>query len=216
MSTPNPDPARTVTTTGSGSVRMAPDMVELQLGVAVTQPTAAAAQAEAAATMTAILGALRAAGMADRDLHTQGLALQPVMDYRNDGPPVLRGYEVRNGVVARLRDLARLSEAIDGAITAGATTLDGVRFEVEDRAAAESAARDAAVADALAKAAALARAAGVELGPVLSIVEGSSPPAAPYPGTRGAKLMAADAAPTPVEAGESEIVVTVEVVIALA
>jgi len=216
MSTPEPVPPRTVIVRGTGRVAVAPDVVELRLGVATTRPTASAAQAEAAAAMTSILAALRAAGVADRDLRTEGLALQPVMDYRNDGPPRLRGYELRNSVVVRLRDPARLPGAIDGAIEAGATTLDGVRFDVEDPGGAEAVASDAAVADALEKAEALARAAGASLGPVLAIAEIERGRAAPFPVARASRLMAAESAPTPVEAGESEIVVTVEVVVALA
>jgi uncharacterized protein YggE len=211
-----PIPPRTVAVGGTGRASTAPDIAELRLGVAVMRPTAAAAQADAADAMTAVLGALRQAGVADRDLRTEGLNLQPVMDYRNDGPPALRGYELRNGVVARLRALERLPAAIDAAIAAGATTLDGVRFDVEEPAAAEAAARDAAVADALAKAAALAAAAGASLGEVISIVERSAGPPTPFPVAGGAKLMAAEAMPTPVEAGECEVVVTVEIVAALA
>jgi len=217
MSSPIEPPApRTVTATGTGRVAVTPDVVELRLGVAVTRPTARAAQAEAAGAMTAVLAALRRAGSADRDLRTAGLSLQPVMDYQGDGAPRLRGYELRNGVVARLRDVTRLPEAIDGAIAAGATTLDSVHFDVEDRAAAEAAARAAAVTDAVAKAGALARAAGAELGPVLAISEASAVEPGLVPAGRSAKLLAAEAAPTPVEAGESEIAVTVEVVAALA
>ena len=211
-----PTTSRTVTATGTGRVAVTPDVVELRLGVAVTRPTASAAQAEAATTMAAVLVALRGAGAGDRDLRTDGLVLQPVMDYRNDGPPRLRGYELRNGVVARLRDLARLPGAIDAAIEAGATALESVRFDVEDRAAAEETARAAAGAEALGKAAALAAAAGAALGPVLAITEGPGRHSGPYPVARAAKLMVAEAAPTPVEAGESEIAVTVEVVVALA
>ena len=207
---------RTVTATGTGRVAVTPDVVELRLGVAVTRPTATAAQADAAVAMAAVLAALRRAGAADRDLRTDGLSLQPVMDYQDDGPPRLRGYELRNGVVARLRDVARLPEAIDRAIAAGATTLDSVQFDVDDRAAAEAAARSAAVADAVAKAGALARAAAAELGPVLSISEASALQPGLFPASRSAKLMVAEAAPTPVEAGESEVAVTVEVVVALA
>jgi uncharacterized protein YggE len=216
MDTPtHPAPPRTVTVTGTGRVAVPPDVVELHLGVAVTRPTATAAQAEAAGTMSAILAALRAAGVADADLRTQGLTLQPVMDYRNEEPPRLRGYELRNGVIARLHDLARLPAAIDGSIAAGATTLDSVGFEVEDGAAAEAEARAAAVADALGKAAALAHAAGASLGPVLAMSEGGPRPG-PIPLPRAARLMAAEAAPTPVQSGTSEIVVQVEVVVALA
>jgi len=217
MSSPiEPTAPRTVTATGTGRVAVTPDVVELRLGVAVTRATASAAQAAAATAMAAVLAALRQAGAADRDLRSEGLSLQPVMDYRTDGPPRLTGYELRNGVVARLRDLARLPAAIDGAIEAGATALDGVRFDVEDRAAAEATARTAAVADAMDKAGALAAAAGSALGPVLAIAEGSGTSPSPFPVARSAKLMAAEAAPTPVEAGESEIAVTVEVVVALA
>lgn len=208
-------PPRTVTVTGTGRVAVTPDVAELRLGVAVTRSTAIEAQAVAAAAMTAVLGTLREAGVADRDLRTTGPSLQPVLDYRDDGPPRLRGYELRHGVVAMLRDLARLPGAIDGAITAGATTLDGVHFHVEDRAAAEAAAREAAVAVAIDRAVALARAAGTTLGPILAISEGVAASPAPFQ-ARGAKLMVAEAAPTPVEAGEQEIAVTVELVAALA
>jgi hypothetical protein len=208
-------PPRTVTVTGTGRVAIAPDLAQLRLGVAVTRPTAVTAQADASAAMTAVLAALRDAGVGDRDLRTTGLGLQPVMDYRGDAGPVLRGYEARNAVVARVRDLERLPGAIDAAIAAGATTLEDVRFEVEDRAAAERAAREAAVADALASAAVLAAAAGAGLGPVLALAEAGAAPPTPFPVARGARLMAAEAAPTPVEAGESEIAVTVEVVVAL-
>jgi hypothetical protein len=217
MSTPDASsPPRTVTVTGTGRIATAPDIARLRLGVAVTRPTAGAAQADAAAAMTAVLGALRDAGVGERDLRTSGLGLQPVMDYRADGGPVLRGYEVRNAVIARLRDLDRLPVAIDAAIAAGATTLEDVHFDVEDRAAAEAAAREAAVADALARASALAAAAGASLGPVLAVVEAGATPPTPFPVARGARLMAAEMAPTPVEAGESEVAITVEIVVALA
>ena len=191
------EPPRTVAVGGTGRVTTAPDVVELRLGVAVTRPTAAAAQAEAAAAMTAVLGSLREAGVADRDLRTDGLSLQPVMDYRNDGPPELRGYEVRNGVVARLRDLTRLPAAIDGAVAAGATTLDGVRYDVENRAAAEAAARTAAVADALPKAAALAAAAGARLGPVLVRRRGQRGAADALPGGPGCEAHGDGRGPDP-------------------
>lgn len=210
-----PAQPRTISVSGTGRVATAPDVAEMRLGVAVTRPTAAAAQAAAAEAMAAVLAALRSAGVEGRDLRTEGLSLQPVMDYRDAGPPALRGYELRNGVVARLRDLERLPAAIDGAIAAGATTLDSVRFDVEDPAAAEAAAREAAVADALVKAGALAAAAGATLGAVLAIDEGGVPPPVPYPLAPTPRLMAAEAARTPVEAGEHEIAVTVRIVVAI-
>ena len=163
--------------------------------------------------MTAILASLRSSGVADRDLRTSGLALEPTYEYPPDAPRVLTGHTLRNAVVARLRDLDRVPEAIDGALAAGATSLDGLTFDVADRAVPEAVARAAAVADALAKAAVLARAAGVAIGPVLSIAEGfTEPDPLPRP-MMMARQASADS--TPVEGGEQAIVVNVELVLGL-
>ena len=163
--------------------------------------------------MQAILASLRTSGVADRDVRTSGLALEPAYEYPPNVPRLLAGYTLRNAVVARLRDLDRVPEAIDGALGAGATSLDGLTFDVADRAAPEAVAREAAVADALAKAAVLARAAGAAVGPVLSIADGFTRPD-PVPGPM---MMARQASgdSTPVEGGEQAIVVQVELVVEL-
>ncbi len=206
---------RTISVSGTGRAALPPDIATVTVGVVQDGSTVAAVRSAAATTMRDVLAALRAAGVADRDVRTSGLSLGPRYEYPTSGGQTLVGYELRNSVVARLRDLDRVSDAIDGALAAGASSLDGLTFDVEDRAAAEGAARAAAVADALAKASALAQAAGAEIGSVLAISEGSPDvPAPPRPMFRMAAM--ADASPTPVEAGESEIVVSVNIVVAIA
>ena len=114
-----------------------------------------------------------------------------------------------NVVEVTVRDLAVLGGVVDGALGAGATSLDGLTFRVDDPREAEHAARTAAIVEARARADVLAAASGVVISGVSDIVEGGPQPTWPQPkATR--MLMAADAG-TPVEAGATEIAVTVTV-----
>jgi uncharacterized protein YggE len=199
----------TIVVSGTGRVAVQPDVADLRLGVAISRPTVDAARAAAAEAMTAILAAVEAAGVARRDVRTMMLSVQPRYDYKDAEAPRLVGYDLANVVEVTVRALAGLGGVVDGALAAGATSLDGLAFRLADPADAERQARTAAVAEARARAEVLAAAAGVEIGGVTDIVESGAPPTWPQP--RMAKLaMAADAG-TPVEAGSTEIAVTVTV-----
>ena len=93
-------------------------------------------------------------------MRTTLLSVQPRYDYRDGKAPALTGYDLANVVEVTVRDLAALGAVIDGALTAGATSLDGLAFRVEDPREAERAARTAAVAEARERAEVLAEAAG--------------------------------------------------------
>jgi uncharacterized protein YggE len=204
----SPNIPGTIVTSGTGRVSVEPDVAELRLGVATSQATVGAARAAAADTMAAVLGAVTAAGVDRRDVRTAILSVQPRYEYRDGKPPALAGYDLANLVLVTVRDLAVLGAVIDGALTAGATSLDGLTFSVEDPSAAEREARVAAVAEARDRAEVLADAAGVRIAGVTAIVEAGVPPAWPHP--KLARAMTAEAA-TPVEAGTTEIAVTVTV-----
>ena len=199
---------------GTGRVAVDPDVADLRLGVAISRPTVEAARAAAAEAMTAILGALDTAGVARPDIRTTLLSVQPRYDYRDGKAPALTGYDLSNVVEVTVRDLARLGAVVDGALAAGATSLDGLSFRVDDPSAAERAARSAAVAQARARAEVLAEAGDVRIAGVDAIVEGGPPPVWPMP--KAARMMVADAAATPVEAGTTEISVTVTVTFRIA
>jgi uncharacterized protein len=206
-----PTPARgTIVVSGTGRVAVDPDLAELRLGVAVSRPTVAAARTAAAEAMTAILGAVVAAGVATRDVRTTLLSVQPRYDYRDGKAPTLVGYDLANIVEVTARDLRNLGAIVDAALSAGATSLDGLSFRVADPREAERAARLAAVAEARSRADVLAEAAGIAIAGVADIVEGGPPPTWPQP--MAAKMLRATAdAGTPVEAGTTEIAVTVTV-----
>jgi uncharacterized protein len=210
---PNGNPAEhTLSMSGSGHVVLSPDVADLRLGVNVNATTVKAARAAAARAMTAVIASLKRLGIAEEDIQTTIVSLQPTYDYASGtNPPRLTGYAFSNGIAVTIRDLGEVGDAIDGALAAGATSLDGVSFRVDDQAAAEKQARESAMAEAKAKAQTLADAAGVSITGVASISETVSP--VPYPIYYGAMAGAPDKAiPTPVQAGTTDITVAVTVV----
>ena len=202
--------AGTIVVTGTGRVSVVPDVADIRLGVAVTKPKVDAARTEVATTMDAILAALDAAGVARRDVKTTLLSIQPRFEYREGKPPKLTGYELTNLVEATIRDLGKLGDVVDGALGAGATSLDAPTFRVADPAPAEREARQRAMADARSRADVLADAGGLTIEGVSDIVEGGAMPP-PRPFGKADRMMLAAEAATPVEAGALDVVVTVTV-----
>jgi uncharacterized protein YggE len=204
----------TIVVGGTGRVAVQPDVADLRLGIAISRPSVQEARAAAAEAMTAVLGAIERAGVARPDMRTTLLSVAPRYDYRDGQGPRLIGYDLANVVEVTVRDLDALASVVDGALEAGATSLDSLSFRLDDPREAERTARTSAVAVARARAEVLAAAAGVTIGGVADIVEGGTPPIAPFP--KAARMsLAADSA-TPVEAGTTEIAVTVAVTFRIA
>jgi uncharacterized protein YggE len=202
-------PARTISVSGIGRVFVAPDLVDLRFGVTITAAKIGKARSEAAAAMTAVIAGLKGAGIADRDLQTSVVSVNPAYDYSGSTPKLV-GYTITNLVAATLRDVSKLGDAVDGALEAGATSIDRLEFGVSNRSEVEQEARGKAIEDARAKAEVLAKAADVALAGVASIAETGA--AVPYPAQFAEmKTMAARDASTPVETGMNEISVGVSV-----
>jgi hypothetical protein len=162
-----------ITVTGEGQVEAAPDMATMTLGVTTEARTAAAALSDNSTQLAQVLARLRAAGVAERDLQTTGLSLNPNWQAPSEGgTPRITGYVASNMLTVRLRDLEAMGGVLDAAIGDGANTFNGLSFGLSDPAPAMAEARRLAVADAIARATLLTEAAGLTLGPVLSISEG--------------------------------------------
>lgn len=203
-----------ITVTGVGNVTGRPNVLTLELSVTETGADASAALSDASATMDKVRASLKSNGVADADLATSGLTLQP--NYRYDGTrQTLNGYSAVESLTAKLRDLGRAGGAITAASAAGgnAASINGVSFQLEDDTALLSSARAAAFADAKAKASQYAAAAGRALGPVTRIDE-SVNTTNPTPGERASA--ASSGTQVPVDPGTSQVSVTVDVVFGLA
>ncbi|WP_226341087.1 SIMPL domain-containing protein [Gemmobacter serpentinus] len=187
--------------TGEGRVASAPDMAVISLGVTTEGDNAAEALAANSAAIARVIDNLRAAGMADRDIQTSGLSINP--NWQSDmskGGSTISGYIASNMIAVRVRALDTLGATLDAAVKDGANTLNGVEFALQDPAPALAEARKRAVADALAKAQLMAEAAGAKLGAIQSIVEGGGE-MPPMPMMRMAAEASAGA--VPVAAGET-------------
>ncbi len=200
---------RTLTMSGQGEVRAAPDTVTLSAGVTSEAPTAAAALAANTARMQSVFAALKKLGVADKDMQTANFSVSPQMANGNNQPPHVTGYQVGNQLQVRLDDVARLGPALDALVTAGANQMNGIDFAIKDPAPLLAEARADAVADARAKAETFAKAAGVNLGQILSIGEnggqGPRPLYMAVPLARAAKAV-------PVAAGEESVTAEVSIV----
>ena len=206
------EPPRQITVTGAAEADAVPDLATVSAGVDTRAETAAAALAANSETMTAIFAALDAAGIERRDVQTSQLSLNPVFEpYREEAeaPPAVVAYEASNMVTVRVRAIDGLGTVIDALAKAGANRLNGVGFEVADPKPHLDTAREQAVADARARAELYARAAGVTLGPVVSIRE-----TVEVPGPIMMRAEAASAAP-PIAAGTVTLGAQVEVVYAI-
>lgn len=202
-----------IVVSGTGRVLATPDIADLRLGIALSRPTVALARADAAAIQTAVLDAVRAVGVEPRDVRTSDLSLHPRYDHTGTG--AVNGYELSNQVEVTIRELARVGEVVDGALAAGATSMHGLSFRLDDPGPAETEARRQAVAAARAAAGTLAESAGLVLGEAIEIVEGGGGPGLPRPFAAKAERMLAADISTPVEGGSSEVTVTVTVTYAV-
>ena len=195
-----------VTVNGQGSVNITPDTALAQVGVEARAPQLNDALSDATQRMTQVLESVRALGIEGKDISTSRIAIEPIAaPRRNESDPVrIDGYRVGNTAQVRIRDVRTAGRVLDAVVRAGANTVGGLTFTVNDRTAVEAQARALAVRDAATKARQLADAAGVRLGPLLSLTEQGI--GRPIPVARGVAAMAS----MPVEPGEVEVTVTVE------
>ena len=159
-------PQRRIVVLGEGEATVAPDMALLSLSVMREAMTAREALDANNKAMAEVIAAMKASGIADRDLQTAGVQISPRYDYVNkpDGTQEakLAAYQVTNTLSVRVRDLAKTGEILDKSVTLGVNQGGGVTFTNDDPSATLTEARKKAVADAMAKAKTLTDAAGVQ------------------------------------------------------
>jgi uncharacterized protein YggE len=200
----------TISVTGTGRIMVKPDVADLSLGVSISRPKAKDSEAAAAEAMANVIAALKAAGVKDEDIQTATVSLQPEYDW-SANTQRLTGYRTDNIVMITVRDLAKVGDTLDAAVEAGATTVNGLSFRVDDQKPVEVAARDAAMSDAKSKADALAKAAGVNITGVASISEVSTPIPTPIMYATDSAGAAQGKIATPVQPGTVTLEVTVTV-----
>jgi len=171
--TPVPTPsAHTISVTGNGQVYVSPDIAVATLGVETRNVDVSAAVSGNNTSSKAVEDAIRALGVQDKDIQTSNFTVysQDLTGPNGESTGQVE-YVVDNSVSVTIRDLSKLGQTLGAALGAGANSVQGVSFSLADQTQAMAQARVKAVADAQTRAETLASAAGVKLGPPISISE---------------------------------------------
>jgi uncharacterized protein len=204
-----------ISVSASGEAALAPDIAMLQLSVLREGKSARDALTANNTAMAEVLAAMKAFGIADRDLQTSGFSINPQYVYPKpeevQTPPKIVGYQVQNGLAVRVRDLAKLGEVLDQAVTLGVNSGGNVTFGNDNPDSALETARVDAMKKAVAKAKLLVETAGAKLGKIVSISENSDRPMPQPMMAKMAMDMAGAPESVPVAGGENSYTVTVNV-----
>jgi uncharacterized protein YggE len=209
--TPGATPVnRTLTVNGSGRVYMVPDIAYITIGVHTEGESASEAVQENSTQAQAVVDALRGEGIAEADIQTNNFSIYPQQQFDDQGRPTGEvRFSVDNSVYVTIRNIENVGDILDTAVSAGANSINGIQFDVENKTEFLADAREAAVADARAKAQDLAEAAELTLGEIQSISEYTSGGPTPMFDMRAGAEMAQAAASIPVNPGQ--ILLTLEV-----
>jgi len=160
-----------MTVTGSATLEISPDCVDLTIEVGAEEATPGLAVHKAQAKQAAALVGLTKIGVQGTDVRLSQVTLNPVYDQPFGGAaPHIRGYSAAIVVTATTRKLDMIGELMDVGATAGAARMWSA-LRRSDLPAQKARVRDLAIAAARAKAKQLADGAGARLGRVVSIAE---------------------------------------------
>ncbi len=164
---------RTITVVGVGTASGAPDQATAQLGIETQSTTPEQATRANNDQMTKLIEALKAAGIAEKDIQTTYYSVYTEQRYKPETGEATGEiiYHASASVSVTIRDISQVGAVLDKAVAAGANNISGVSFSVADTTGLEATARERAVADARARAADLARLFGVQVGEVTAISE---------------------------------------------
>ena len=125
-----------------------------------------------ATQMDKVMAAIKAAGIADRDIRTSGISLNPQYKYVENQSPAITGYQASNTVDIKVRDISRLGKVLDALVASGANQVNGPSFEIDQPEPVYDQARRDALEKAQARAQMYAKALGLKVRRIVSIDEG--------------------------------------------
>ena len=190
----------------TGEVTRVPDVAIISAGVVSRSASASGALQDTANRMSQVLGALKRAGVADRDIQTSNVSLNPEYRYPENQSPQLVGYTASNNVTVRFRDIRSSGKILDALVTVGANQINGPTLTVDKPESALDEARAKAVAIGRARAELYAPSLGLRVVRIVSVNESGGyavPPPVPM------MMAQARKADTSIEAGQQKLQVNV-------
>jgi uncharacterized protein YggE len=197
----------------TGEVTRVPDVALISAGVVTRATTASAAIQQNASRMDRVLAALKKAGVADKDVQTSSISLNPEYRYPQNQAPQLTGYTASNQVTVKFRDIAESGRILDALVGEGANQINGPNLTVDHPEQALDEARAKAISEGRARANLYARSLGMQVARIVSVSESGGyavpPPAPPM------MEMRAQAADSKIVPGEQQLQVSLSMVFEL-
>jgi len=170
----------TISVTGEGKAVGIPDVGLISLSVLSEKNTAKEVMQDNSIKMNDIIKFIKDNGVEAKDVQTSGYYLNPRYDWQ-DGNRIFRGYDLTSTLSVKIRNLDKISEIIDGAVSRGANQIGNIQFIIDDEAKLKDEARDKAIAQAQDKAQQIAKGTGLTLGKIVSFSENGGVVAYPQP-----------------------------------
>lgn len=203
---------------GAGKAVVKPDIASVSFGVTAQAAKSQDAVNQSNTKMNAVIAAVKAAGVDEKDIRTTSYNLSPTYTYPDStrgiyygGSGVISGYQVDQQVEVKIRDFSKINTILDTATASGANTVGSLYFTVDDMEKVKAEARKEAIREAKKKANAMANQSGLKLGKLISVSEGYSP--MPYTYDKAAESIgmgsAAPSVAPQVQPGQQEVMVSV-------
>jgi len=196
------------TVTGTGKISATPDIARVTVGIQENGPTVKAAQDNMNTVINTVSESIKKLGIDKKDIKTTNYSINPEYDY-TDGKQKIIGYNAGTNLEIIVRQIDKANSVIDTATAAGANTVGGLVFDVEDKLKAENEARKLAFAEAKKKADEASKIAGFTLGKMVNYQENFNDNQPPRAYMMAAKQGADSSTPTELEPGSKELSVTV-------
>ena len=167
----------TIAISDTGEVYASPDLALVNLMVVNEAKTVAEAMAENAERMNRVIEKMKSLGIEEKDLKTASYNIYPRYEYERDqfgnnyGKRILVGYEIRQSLQVKIRNLENIGQVIEGGTAAGANDVGNLQFTIDNQDELKKQAREQAINKAKEKAEQMAFQLGVRLGKVTSFSE---------------------------------------------
>ena len=210
-----PADATLLSVSAQAEAKRVPDVATISAGVVTQAADANAAMRANAVQMDKVMAAIKAAGIAEKDIQTSGISVSPQYKYTDNQPPTITGYQASNTVSIKVRKIDKIGEVLDALVASGANQVNGPSFEIDQPEAVYDEARRAALEKAQQRAQMYAKSLGMKVRRIVSISEGGGfQPPRPMMMAK-ASFDRAGAESSPVSPGETTLTANLDVVFEL-
>ena len=196
------------TVTGEGIVSIKPDIATVNVGVEAQGTTVKEVQDNLNKNINAVSAAVKKLGIDEKDIKTSNYNMSSQYDYTGSRQRI-SGYQASSNLTIKVRDIEKANSVVDSATAAGANTVGGISFDVDNKTKAEDEARKLAVTDAKAKASQAAATAGFSLGKIINYQESTGGYRPPIMYAKADMMVTNAGAPTELNTGSTDITLTV-------